>query len=414
MTLIQSLLSGFYGQGFRLTLRTKELIDTMENTEEKGRLLASKRDEPISYDDISFLGFVERTLFEASEESISRLITYGMKIDYEELHDILLSCYYPVKLLYEGLKTQRSVSPPPWRSSVYLRSTPLTRIKIEPIRLRGLKHVYYNLYPFTHDLLLGFEKRTKKLANFVGYKLPSTRLAHLIHEEDLKHKYSWSAFLNDITAIYHTFLDIFRQMVGSVKPLIYDNVKILDILVTDNSDNLLTEMALAWWLATRFCNEWFLYEYEDYDKLGAYVGLDRAEFTVGSSANHKTVVTRKVTWFDMLYYDYDDSVRECYAKLCEYYHIPIVEDYKENDYVHNRIHILARGKLFDYFEKVLPFMTSMDFRLEDCSWATLPPYWFAFINKRNPSIPTTSSNVDLECNLCIKFAEFYEEEKRRG
>lgn len=232
----------------------------------------------------------------------------------------------------------------------YPRSTPLTKLKIYQPLARALAE---------------FDESVILLAELVDYPVPGTEsFTHLLHQIP-KEEYTWSAYVNDVTAVFHTYLDICRHILGAVVP-IDDNGS---VLVVRDYDKTLADFALAWWDAVCFYSRYGNYElyyYDDISALSAIVTQDRIEFKVGDSPGHRTQVSRDGFALHITYYDTDKAVNSVFSMLCEYYGVRVIE-FRPKEKVEARIPVgsfgIIKSSAFNFFASVLPFVTSMDMRI---------------------------------------------------
>jgi len=123
----------------------------------------------------------------------------------------------------------------------------------------------------------------------------------------------------------------------------------------------LAEYALWWDHAVSILDDMDLYASEDAPALGAIVKPDEVEFRVGSSPGHATHCEKKPVGVRCTYYDTDFDVNLAMVVLAHSHGVE-VEDADLHDHV---TFFVYWEKAQRFFAGILPFSTSMDFRLKN-------------------------------------------------
>jgi len=207
-------------------------------------------------------------------------------------------------------------------------------------------------------------------------------------------QYTWSAFLNDATSSFHRVLAWLTAKFGDlveVTPNVYASTRSLPVAV---------ECATMWREATFKYNEWKLYSEEDFSVLAGLVRENKAELVVGSSPGHATHVEFHPLYATAEYYDTDEDVHEVFIKLSEHYSCKVVE-HREEEVTVVRI---PRSAFADFFRGVLPFVTSMDYRVGEPD-----EFWGEYFEEEYERFKDLGK-IEREFRLCVKA---YEELKKK-
>jgi hypothetical protein len=344
-----------------------ELISQGYKLEAKGRELATRRDEDIGYEDSDWAdGLAEwhenvLRLAEDTEVPFTKDDIEVMRYLYEDsstiagrVHDIV---YYKGK---------------------HKRSEPII--------------TYADVY-FLARKLRDYNDAQMRVTGRSGIWL----LNKVMTESD----YTFSAFLNDYTSCFHQFLNYLNQKVGSLRevaPKVY---------ATMDATPLTIRIGTWWSEAVQKYNKWGLYWEEDYPSLFALCKENNVEFRVGSAEGHATHVNAGLLFATAEYYDKDENVHWVFTRLCEHYGCVILE-HREYELTIVRI---PRPHMGDFFQGVLPFVTSMDVRLREG-----PDYYWVkyFCGDVNELKEKGYEGEELEYRLCLKAYERFESEKAYG
>lgn len=178
--------------------------------------------------------------------------------------------------------------------------------------------------------------------------------------------YTIALLINDVTSCYHRLIE---WLSTSVCPAYNLGAKVVAV---EGYSRTLAQYALWWDAATEALFDAGIYASEDYPAIGALVKSDEIEFRVGSSPGHATHCERKPVGLRCTYYDTDAIVNSAMALLARAHRVE-VEEIDETDHVTFFVY-WDRAKPF--FTGVLPFATSMDFRIGNpehywgSDWAT--------------------------------------------
>jgi hypothetical protein len=167
--------------------------------------------------------------------------------------------------------------------------------------------------------------------------------------------YSWSAFLNDFDSCFHNFLSWLTNKLGlliEAAPRVYTSMR---------STPAAVESARMWREAVDAYAGWGLYHEDDYASLVAFVHENKAEFRVGSAEGHATHAEFYPFYARVEYYDTDEEVHRVLMMIARYLDCT-VEGHKYREVT---VLSVPRVAFADFFRGVLPFVTSMDFRLKD-------------------------------------------------
>jgi hypothetical protein len=167
-------------------------------------------------------------------------------------------------------------------------------------------------------------------------------------------EYTFSAFLNDYTSCFHQFLNWFDKKVTQLKEVVNR------VFATPEATPLVVRIATMWREAVEVYSSWGLYDKGDYDALYAFCRLSEIEFRVGSAPGHATHVHVGSILAKAAYYDTDESVHDVFMRLCKHY-VCRVQNHKESELTSVSI---LRVRTPEFFQGILPFVTSMDFRLK--------------------------------------------------
>jgi hypothetical protein len=211
-------------------------------------------------------------------------------------------------------------------------------------------------------------------------------------------QYSWSAFLNDLDSCFHRVLEWLTARFGDlveVAPNVYASSKSMPVAV---------ECATMWREAVDAYYAWRLYHEDDYASLAAFIHENKAEFRVGSAAGHATHVEFHPFYARVEYYDTDEEVHAVLRMMIKYeYSDCRIEGHKYGEVT---VISVSRPAFADFFRGVLPFTTSMDFRLRDpCK------YWCAYFREALSVLEETKATPEeREYKLC---GLAYEELKKK-
>jgi len=165
--------------------------------------------------------------------------------------------------------------------------------------------------------------------------------------------YTIALLLNDITSCYHRLIE---WLSTKVCPAHHLGARVAAV---EGYSKTLAQYALWWDAATEALYDAGIYALEDYSAIGALVKSDEVEFRVGSSPGHATHCERKPVGLRCIYYDTDAIVNSAMALLARAHRVE-VEEIDEVDHV---TFFVYWDKAKRFFTGVLPFATSMDFRI---------------------------------------------------
>ena len=165
--------------------------------------------------------------------------------------------------------------------------------------------------------------------------------------------YTLALLLNDVTSCFHRLIDWFTT---KLCPTHHLGAKVVAV---EGYSKTLAQYALWWDAATEALFDAGIYASEDYPAIGALVKSDEVEFRVGSSPGHATHCERKPVGLRCIYYDTDADVNSTMALLARMHRVE-VEEIDEVDHV---TFFVYWDKAKRFFTGVLPFATSMDFRI---------------------------------------------------
>lgn len=191
-------------------------------------------------------------------------------------------------------------------------------------------------------------------------------------------KYTWSAFINDLTACFHQFLIYIETAVGAYKPVsdkVYAHPK---------ANPYAVELALKWEKALKILSSYSLTGGEDYVETTIFVREQVIEARVGSAPGHLTHIESKPLGYSVIYYDFENDVRYVIGQLAQDYGCQIIQDVKDE-----RIELFCPSitNAFDNFMKyVLPFATSMDIRMRSPEryWSKIIPNYEEMMHGLEP------------------------------
>jgi hypothetical protein len=333
----------------------KKLVKQGAELEAKGRELATRREEPIGredYDWFSDLSYWHEELRYEAEPAEGMLFTEEEVRTIRDLHENFGDLFYTAD--YVVIRSKEHGGLP--------RKTPIFEIV----------HWYVEKLA---ERLKDYDETQKKLTGKTGI--------WLLDAVPLE-QYTWSAFLNDVTSSFHRVLEWLTMKFGDlveVAPNVYVSSRSLPVAV---------ECARMWREATFKYVEWALYAAEDFPALAGLVRENKAEFVVGSSPGHATHVEFYPLYATAEYYDVDEEVHEVFIKLSEYYGCEVVERREEVTVVR-----IPRPSLVDFFRGVLPFVTSMDYRIG------LPAdFWGKYFKEEYERLKDLDE-IEREFRLCV-------------
>jgi len=341
-----------------------ELIPEGYKLEAKGRELATRREEDICYEDSNWANDLaewhDNVLRYARDTEVP--FTKGevdVMVDLYETSATIAGEGYGIAHYYGG---------------GHKRSEPIT--------------TYADVYRLTRRLR-NYNNAQMKITGRSGIWL----LDRAMTEEN----YTFSAFLNDYTSCFHQFLNWLNQKIGSIRevaPKVY---------ATLDATPLTIRIGMLWSEAVGEYGEWNLYMGEDFRSLFALCKANNVEFRVGSSVGHATHVDAGVLFATAEYYDTDEFVHEVFTRLCEFYGCAILE-HREEEVTIVRI---PRFRVEDFFQGVLPFVTSMDMRI-----AEPEVYWAKHFQKDLDELREEGyEGEELEFRLCLKAYERFKSER---
>jgi hypothetical protein len=345
----------------------KELVKWGAELEARGRELAARREEPIGredYDWFSDLSQWHEELRYVAEPGEGVLFTEEEARTIRNLHGNFVDLFYTAEYVVIRSKEHRGLP----------RKTPIFEI----VRWYVKKLA---------ERLKDYDETQKKLTGKTGIWL----LGAVPLEQ-----YTWSAFLNDVTSSFHRVLTWLTMKFGDlveVAPNVYASSRSLPVAV---------ECATMWREATLKYVEWGLYAAEDFPALAGVVRENKAEFVVGSSPGHATHAEFYPLYATAEYYDTDEKVHEVFIRLSQHYGCEVAE-HREEEVTVVRI---PRSAFADFFRGVLPFVTSMDYRLY------LPDrFWGVYFREEYERLRVGLDKIEREFRLCITA---YERLKRAG
>jgi hypothetical protein len=209
-------------------------------------------------------------------------------------------------------------------------------------------------------------------------------------------EYTFSAFLNDYTSCFHQFLNWFDKKVTQLKEVANR------VFATPDATPLSVRIATMWREAVEVYSSWGLYDKGDYDALYAFCRLSEIEFRVGSAPGHATHVHVGSILANATYYDTDESVHDVFMRLCRHY-VCRVQNHKESELTSVSI---LRVRTAEFFQGILPFVTSMDFRLK-----SPVRFWDREFSSELKLLEDLPPSV-REFRLCLKAYERFLKERR--
>jgi hypothetical protein len=344
----------------------RELIEWGKRLEAKGRELAFKRGEAIGGEDKGWLF----DFHVWHQECYSNLAF---------LEDLVLT-----KSELETIDELRAKALEVYRYAVTVLDKGLGRPRGDPV----------SSYAEMGELaVLGLALREY---NSVQMRLTGKRGIWLLGNVPLE-QYTWSAFLNDLDSCFHLFLNWLTARLGLLSetaPGVYASTKSLPVAV---------ECAIMWREAVDVYYAWRLYHEDDYASLAAFIHENKAEFRVGSAAGHAAHVEFTPFYARVEYYDTDAEVHAVLKMMIKYEYSDCRIEYRYGELT---VISVPRSVFADFFRGVLPFTTSMDFRLRDpCR------YWCVYFRDALSVLEETKAPPEeREYKLC---GLAYEELKRR-
>jgi hypothetical protein len=341
----------------------RDLIEWGKRIEAKGRELAARREEAIGSEDLQWIEQLDYWHYVC----ISTVRDFEDIVFTESEIYVIASLFTAIRHLY--FPADAAVISGEGRP----RKTPISEFARKKLD---------DLVEYLRD----YNSEQKKLSGRNGIWLLDTVPLE---------QYSWSAFLNDLDSCFHQFLNWLTMKTGTlveVTKRVYASTKSMPVAV---------ECAKAWSLSVDKYHEWRLYDFFDYGALGAFVIENKGEFRVGSAAGHATHVEFYPLYARAEYYDDDEGVHEVFMRLAEHYGCRVV-DHEMGVYTTVEV---PRASLLDFFRGVLPFVTSMDFRLvkPDVFWCKQ----FCREYEELKGVPSS----ERELRLCITA---YDRLKREG
>jgi hypothetical protein len=328
--------------------------------EAKGRELATRRNEPIGSED----GLWANGLFEwhvklmAAAESLRELLLSDAEVKtIDDLRDASSSLRFCVDLI-----SHKS-------NGHYPRSAKI-------ITIVGPSDTHYTVMH-----LIWYDNYQRKLTGRSGIWL----YGRVMSEDE----YTFSAFLNDYTSCFHQFLNWLQQKSGAIREVS------TNVYATADAVPLLVKAAALWRDAVERYFTWELYHTPDYRVTTALCHGNEAEFRVGSAVGHATHVERRVR-ITAEYYDTDEAVHRVFMALSSRYNCRVIEHEREE----RTVVVIPLVRIPEFFQGVLPFVTSMDFRLRYPS-----QYWYAFSEELRELQSEGLEGEDLEYELCLKAYE---------
>ena len=337
------------------SLPFKELIESGKELEARGRELASRREAPIGAEDMQWL-----TQLRDWHANCASMVRKFESIAFTEVEAGMID---NLNAKNQDLYSTASVGATSGRGRP--RKTPISSF-VNPAAL--------------HDL-------AEKLQEYNSAQMELTGRSGiwLLGAVPIE-QYSWSAFLNDYDSCFHQFLNWLTRKLGDfveVAPGVYASTRSAPIAV---------ESARMWREAVDLYYAWGLYEPWDYEALAAFIHENKAEFRVGSSVGHATHAEFYPLYARVEYYDDDEIVHVVFMKLAEHYGCAI-EEHVEG--VHTIVRV-PRVSIPAFFQGVLPFVTSMDFRLSEPE-----KYWCKKFCYKYTELKGKVPPEELEFRLCI-------------
>jgi hypothetical protein len=212
-------------------------------------------------------------------------------------------------------------------------------------------------------------------------------------------EYTFSALYNDYTSCFHQFLNWLVKKIASIKEVANR------VYAIPGATEIAVMMAKLWRDAVEVYNSWNLYSEEDYDALCALCRLNEIDFRVGSMEGHATHAVIRPLFSEATYYDTDESVHYVFDDLCSHYGLRVVKHIEgESTTVE-----IPRPLLRDFFQGVLPFVTTMDLRL---SRIKIAEYLWSKEFKREFEELRDYPEEYREYKLCLKAYERFIKERR--
>lgn len=211
----------------------------------------------------------------------------------------------------------------------------------------------------------------------------------VVPEED----YTYSAFINDATSVFHQFLNYLMHKFQNIVEIVPGR-----IYLVESGNPYLRDLALEWFSAAEFLNTMGLYSSEDYPQLRGFIRPSELQLVVGSAVGHVTHIEPRLRGIVATYYDTDESVHEVVMDLCDYYGIKLIEHEpgETSTFFAQRIDDTDSK----FMRLVLPFVTSMDFRLNHPS-----EYWFMNYEEEYENLPEDlayhAGQRGVEVQMCI-------------
>ena len=197
--------------------------------------------------------------------------------------------------------------------------------------------------------------------------------------------YTYSAYINDSTSVFHQVLNFITQNYQNISN-IYDKVYVIGA-----GNPYLQNLAIEWREEVLYLNDKYdiIYDSHDFKRTAAFVRTDELQVVVGSSPGHVTHIEPRLRGIVATYYDTDEDVHEVFMKLCDYWGISVTEHKEEES---TTIFASRLNECDLKFIFVLPFVTSMDYRLDHIENIST--------ELRDP--------VDIEVRNCINLVKGYD------
>jgi hypothetical protein len=212
-------------------------------------------------------------------------------------------------------------------------------------------------------------------------KLTGRSCVWILNKVEDEESYTFSGLMNDVTACVHSLLNYIRFALDP------DLVKEYDKVYVKNGNRVLVEGAKTWAKILTTIHKYEVVSDNDYYPTIAIVSGSRAEIVVGSTPGHTTHVEVGDGVVEATYYDTDEKVHSVLIEVAKALGVKVVE-HKEREYTVFSAPVGDSQPIF----KMLPFATSLDFRIEsDWSqkqfWSGLiPPQDFEKIRESSKSI----------------------------
>jgi hypothetical protein len=174
------------------------------------------------------------------------------------------------------------------------------------------------------------------------------------------------------------------------------------VLAYPLSAPLAIEACSSWNAAIDKYYEWRLYADHDYRELAALIRGNAAEVRVGSAQGHASHIDFYPLMSRAEYYDNDEPVHKVFMRLCEAYGCTVATHEERV----STVVVVPRMAWSDFFQGVLPLVTSMDLRMGEPY-----VYWaYKFGEDLEKMEEQELEMEEMEYRLCLKaYSKFMRE-----